>query len=339
MKTILSKVGKPLLVAFISIGATITEVRAGDSSPAYNFLNLPISTLSYGLGGINISNIDDDASQAWQNPALLGPEIGMQAVANYMHYIGDSNFGGACFGRAAGEHSAWGIGLQYFGYGSIKGADVEGNLTSEFSPKDIVVTATYSRDITDRWRGGVNLKFCNSTYDSYSAMALATDLGINYYDPESDQSFSFVVANLGGQIKRFDKSYDRLPFDLRLGWTGALGTGPIRLSVTAWNLTKWKLPYWDNGDGTEDPVKKDKFASNLFRHLIFGADFAPSEAFHLGIGYNYKTRTDMSTYNRSFLSGFSACAGFKGERFGVGVALAQPHTGATTVMINLAYNF
>ena len=46
----------------------------------------------------------------------------------------------------------------------------------------------------------------------------------------------------------------------------------------------------------------------------------------------------MSTYSRSFLSGFSISAGMKVKSFGVGVAFAQPHTGATTFMVNISTN-
>ena len=201
-------------------------------------------------------------------------------------------------------------------------------------------SGVYSHDITDRLRGGINLKVLYSSYGQYTAMALATDLGMNYYDPERDLSFSVVVANLGGQVKRFDQRYDRLPVDVRLGWTQSFGSLPIRFSITAWNLTKWKLPYYETGDGSDnaDLKIKDSFSSNLFRHLVFAADFVPSDKFHIGIGYNYKTRTDMSTYHRSFLSGFSIGAGIRVKSFGIGVALSQPHTGATTFMFNLSTN-
>lgn len=313
-------------------------MKAQDSSPAYNFLNIPSSTLAYGLGGVNISAIEDDINSIDQNPGLLGPEIDMQLGINYMRYVGDSNFAGVKFGRRAGEHGAWALGIQYFGYGTIKGADINGILTGDFSPKDISVSGTYAHDISGNWRGGITIKFLHSSYESYSAIALATDLGVNYYDADNNLSFSAVVANLGGQLKRFNESYDRLPIDLRLGITKGLGTTPVNLSITAWNLTKWHLPYYDNGDGlgSGGSVVKDSFASNLFRHLIFGVDFVASEQFHIGLGYNYKTRTDMSTYKRSFLSGFSLCAGLNVKNFGVGVALSQPHTGATTIMLNLS---
>ncbi len=311
--------GIRILFSFLLAVTAAGGMKAQDSSPAYRFLEIPSSTLTYGLGGINITAIEDDINSIDQNPGLLGPEIDMQLGVNYMRYVGDSNFAGVKFGHSAGEHGAWAAGIQYFGYGTIRGADVNGILTGDFSPKDMVFNAMYAHDITDRWRGGINLKFIYSSYDAYSAMAA-------------------VIANLGGQVKRFQDSYDRLPVDLRIGVSKSFGTIPISWSVTAWNLTKWNLPFYDNGDGTDssEPTVKDSFSSNLFRHLIFAADFVPSEKFHIGLGYNYKTRTDMATYKRSFLSGFSVCAGLNVRNFGVGIALSQPHTGATTIMLNLS---
>lgn len=332
---------RPPYISLILLLTLLSLKASGqDGSTSYSFLNIPSSTLAYGLGGVNISNIDDDINSADRNPGLLGSEIEMQLGVNYMHYIGNSNFAGVKFGKAAGEHGAWAAGIQYFGYGSIKGADINGVLTGDFSPKDMVFSGTYAHDISERWRGGATIKLAYSTYDAYSAFALATDLGVNYYNPESDFSFSAMVANLGGQVKRFNERYDRLPIDIRLGASKSFGSLPIVFSITAWNLTKWKLPYWHTGDGTEtsEPELKDSFGSNLFRHLIFGADFTPSDKFRIGLGYNYKTRTDMSTYKRSFLSGFSASLGLKVRNFGLGVAFAQPHSGASTIMLNISTN-
>lgn len=320
----------------ISSGASAQS--GGDTF--YSFLNIPTSTLAYGLGGVNISNISDDINAADRNPGLPGPEMGFQLGFNYMRYVGESNFAGVRMGKRAGEHGAWTAGIQYLGYGTIKGADANGVLTGDISPKDMIVSASYSRDISGSWRGGATLKGVYSSYDSYTAFALATDLGVNYYDEEKDFSFSAMVANLGGQVKRFDTRYERLPVDLRLGFSKGLSGLPLILSVTATDLTKWHLPFYDNGDGTgsSEPVIKDKFASNLFRHLVFAGEFVPSDNFHLGLGYNYRTRTDMSTYKRSFLSGFSLCMGLNVKNFAMGVAMSQPHTGATTFMLNISTN-
>ncbi len=316
-------------------------LSAQESSSAYSWLGISSSSRIYGLGGMNISLVDDDIQTIDQNPALLGGEMSGQIALNYMRYVGGSNFAGARYGHGVGERGAWAASVQYFGYGSIKETLPDGTVVGDFSPNDVSFSGAYSHDITDRLRGGTALKFLYSGYADYTAFALATDLGINYYDSEKDLSLSAVIANLGGQVKRFNEHYDRLPFDIRLGWSQTFGNFPVRFSVTAWNLTKWKLPYLDAGDGTSggDPELKDSFMSNFFRHLVFGADLVSSRNFYIGLGYNYKTRTDMATYSRSFLSGWSLAGGFKGRAFGVGVAFAQPHTGATTFMVNLSLSF
>ncbi len=331
---------KHYIILILLCSVLASTVKAQDGSTAYNFLNVTSSARIYGLGGVNITLVDDDISTIDQNPALLGSEMSNIVMLNYMRYLGGSNFAGLRYGHSAGEHGAWAIGLQYFGYGSMRETLPDGTITGDFSPKDVAFGGIYSYDITDRLRGGIALKGIYSSYSDYSAFALATDLGINYYDSDRDLSLSAVVANLGGQVKRFNESYDRLPVDLRLGWSQSFGTFPLRLSITAWNLTKWKLPYYETGDGSADGEGelKESFMSNLFRHLVFGVDLVSSPNYYLSLGYNYKTRTDMSTYSRNFLSGFSLGAGLRVKSFGVGLALAQPHTGATTFMFNLSLN-
>lgn len=334
-----------LVAAVFLVSSSMPIIKAEDgldgSSPAYSFMNVTSSTRIFGLGGINISTVDpDNVNTIDQNPALLGPEFGMQIGLNYMHWLDSSNFAGIRACNAIGEHSAWSAAIQYFGYGSIRQTEPDGTISGEYSPSDVSFSVGMSHDFTGLLRGGFAVKMAFSSYADYSAVALATDLGLNYYDPDTDLSLSFVAANLGGQIKRFNEAYDRLPIDIRLGFSKSFGEFPIRFSITAWNLTKWHLPYIDNGDGTESEstVIKDSFGSNLMRHLVFGADLITSDKFNVAVGYNYKTRTDMSTYSRNFLSGFSLSAGINVNAFGFGLAIAQPHAGATTLMVNFTTN-
>ena len=326
-----------IIILFCMLCISVAAV-AQDGTTAYEFLNVPVSSHVYALGGTNITIIDDDVNLIDQNPGLLGPEYEMQAGLNYMRYLGGSNFMGARFAAPAGDRGAWAVGIQYFGYGSIDGYDEQGNATgSSFSPSDISFSATYAHDITERWRGGITLKFVHSSYEAYKALAICADLGVNYYNPDNDLSFSVVFKNLGGQVKKFNENYDRLPWDIQVGFAKSLGSSPLRLSITACNLNKWSLPYYstDDNSATQELEEHDAFMSNLFRHLIFGIEYVPSEKFYIALGYNYKTRTDMSTYSRNFLSGFSVGAGLKVKAMGFGVAFAQPHVGGTTFMFNL----
>lgn len=314
--------------------------QAQEGSSAYSFLRIPVSSQAFALGGTNISSINPDLSLVDQNPALLGPEIEAQMGLGYMHYLGSSNFASARYGMGATEHSAWSAGLRFLSHGSIQGYDEMGTPTGTFHPQDLVIDGLYSHDFNDRWRGGITLKFIYSHYERYEAVALAADLGVNYYDPEKDFSFSAVIKNAGGQVKQFNDHYDRLPFDIQLGITKGLGKSPFQLSVTATHLTKWKLPYYEHKDENdlEVQVKKDNFAGNFFRHLIFGIQLTPSPNFYAALAYNYKTRTDMGTYQRNFLSGFSIGTGFRVRSMGFGVAYAMPHKKAPSIMVNFTLN-
>lgn len=328
---------RTLFISTIIGSIGLFNTKAQDGTNAYNYLNIPVSSHVYGLGGHNLSIIDDDINLVEQNPALLGLEFDKQIGLNYMRYIGESNFMGARFGNKIKEHNAWSVGIQYYGYGEFIAADIDGTITGTFNANDIAFSATYSHDINDRLRGGITMKALSSNYEDYSAFALCTDLGINYYNPENELSFSVVLKNLGGQLTKFNEEYDRLPWDIQLGFSQFLKNTSIRISITATHLSKWELPYYvreDENSTTSNLIEKNSFSSNLFRHLTFAAEYVPNDKFYIGLGYNHKTRTDMSTYARNFLSGFSVAAGIKTQSIGVGIALAQPHTGATTFMAN-----
>lgn len=336
-KHILVRISMILALAF---GACI-DAAAEAGSDSYDFLNIPTSSHAFALGGTGTAIITEDLTLTDQNPALLGPEIGRQVAFSYMHYMGSGNFAGVRYGQGAGEHSAWAVGMRYLNYGSITEYDDSGIGGSRFSPSDLVFEGSYSRDISGRWRGGVNLNLIYSHYHIYSAFAISVDLGVNYYNEEKDLSLSFVVRNAGGQVKRFDKAYNRLPFDIQIGYMQAVGQSPFSVAITARHLTRWKLPYYvhkKDQEGDEQTLKST-FISNFFRHLTFGLQWAPSEKFYLALAYDYKKATDMSTYQRNFFSGFSVGAGFKVRNFGAGVAFGMPHKKAATVMLNLSCDF
>ncbi|MDE7097394.1 MAG: type IX secretion system protein PorQ, partial [Muribaculaceae bacterium] len=332
------------MVAALMSGVAITA-QGQLAANAYSFLDVSSATHALALGGYAIALSGPDPMMVDQNPSLLGPEVGRVAALSYMRYFGSSNFAAARYAQSAGERGAWAIGVRYLDYGSIDGYTQDGSYTGSFRPQDIAVEGTYSHDFTDRLRGGINAKLIYSNYEEYTAVALAADLGINYYDDEKDLSLSAVIKNAGGQVKRFNESYDHLPFDIQLGYMQGLANGPFSLSITAHHLTHWKLPSYSHGQnnngnsGSDSDTETEnyKFIPTLFRHLAFGLQYSPSDRFYVALGYNYKTRGDMSTYQRNFLSGFSLGVGLNVSDFAIGVSFSQPHKSASTLGLNLAY--
>lgn len=309
---------------------------AAQTGGAYSFLDIPASVRAFGLGGVNVALVEDDVGMAFQNPALLGGESDRQLSLGYMHYAGGSNFASATFGKSAGLRGAWAAGIRYLGHGDFEGYDQNGTYTGDFSANDVVGEGTYSHDITPRLRGGINVKAIYSAYEGYTAFALGADLGINYYDEERDLSLSAVLMNMGGQIKRFEDRYERLPFDIRLGWMQGIGHSGFSVSVTAWDLTHWSVPVFRHADGETETVMTDNFVRKFFRHIIPAVQYRPDERFYIEGAYNYKTRSDMEGYRRNILSGITLGAGMGVGTFKVGVAYAMPHRSASSFMLSVA---
>ncbi len=330
---------KFLITTALLMAVTVNK-SYGDESH-YSFLDLSASSHIHSLGSVNISTVEDNIMTVDQNPGLLGSEMSNQLGLSYMHYLNSINFGEVIYTHCSGLIGAWQASVRFLNYGKIDSYDENGVALGTVSPSDFVFSGGYTREFSETIRGGFLLKTIYSSYDEYWAMALGVDLGVNYYDIDRDLSLSAVIANLGGQVKRFESEYNRLPVDFRLGWSQSFAQFPVRFSVTAFNLTKWHLPYINQGDGTinSHPKVVDNFGSNLMRHLVFGADIIPSDKFHIAVGYNYKTYTDMSGYDRNFLSGFAVGAGLKVKGFNVDVSYSHPYSGASVIMLNLTLDF
>ena len=324
-----------VIITIVMLLAVVARGYAQEGRTSYDFMNITPSAHAYALGGNNISIIEEDITLVENNPALLGPEMHLKWGINYMMYVAGIHFAGTTFGVATSDRGALAAGIQYYGYGSMPMTDETGQVLGKFSPQDIQIQCTYSHDIVEGLRGGARVKFVYSNYEQYTGMALAVDLGLNYYNAEKQYSLSLVGRNLGGQLQRFANSYGNLPMDLQFGYSQVIKNTPIRISITAHDLWRWKIPYptvTDNGDGI---VVKDKFFEHFFRHLIFGAEYLFSDNFYIGLGYNYKVASDMRTDNRNFISGFSIGAGLKVKMFAVDVAVASHHVSGTTLMLNL----
>ncbi|MEG1586982.1 MAG: type IX secretion system protein PorQ [Bacteroidales bacterium] len=312
-------------------------LNAQNGHSVFGFLDFPASSHANALGGANISLVDTDLSMANQNPALLGAELANQVALNYMHYIKEVNVGGALYAHALGERGAWAVGAQFVDYGKFIHTSADNQVLGTFGAKDIAVNGMIGYDIASRIRGGVNAKFIYSAYESYSSVALAVDLGLNYYNEEKDLSFAILARNLGGQLKPFDEVRESLPFDLQLGYTQSMAHAPFRFSVTAINLTSWKTDYIDDTptENSEDRQKKSNFAKDLFRHIVIGVEYIPTDRLYVALGYNYKKRSDFADGGGGFFTGFSGGAGLKVRMFDFNASVARYHRSGTSFMIGV----
>lgn len=318
-----------LFIFLISCAACLW---AQESRSVFNFLSLSSSSHAVALGGNNISLIENDASLTFHNPALLSSVDDNSLNLNFTTYMKGSKMGSAAFAKIAGDRGTWGVNAQFVGYGSIRETLESGEIVGDSQTLDMAISGMYSYSLTDSWVGGITGKFIYSKYAGYSSCALAADLGLNYYDPDKDFSFSAVAANLGGQVKAFGDEHERIPFNLLMGITKGIAHAPIRVSLTLSDLTRWSKDYFYS------PGEEPGFGKILMNHISFGAELLPTSQTYIALGYNFRRANEMKAAGSSHAAGLTCGAGITLKRFKLGVAYAKYHVSVPSLSLSVGYS-
>jgi hypothetical protein len=215
----------------------------------------------------------------------------------------------------------------------MKETNLSGEILGEMKPLDFCIGGQYSYMLTDRLSGGVTGKIVYSHYGEFTSCALAVDLGLNYYLEEKNFSISAVARNIGGQVKKFGDVGERIPFDMRIGFTKGLGHAPIDISITMVDLTRWSQSDYFSSDGQ---VSGGRIFTN---HFEIGVDAYPIPIIYVCAGFNFRRAFEMKAAGSSHAAGLSFGAGVNLKRLKVGIAYAKYHISAPTLSLNLAYSF
>ena len=321
-------------ILYILCLLSVTSIWGQESSSGYNTLKLPTSARVAALGGENISVVEDDAAIAWHNPALLSNVSSNVLGLNFMTYFADSKWMGAQYVSAFGDRHTGSITAQLMNYGSANETDAQGNVLGTYSAKDIYVAPAYSYLFSDKWSGGAMLKMAFSSYANYSAMAVGVDLGLNYYDEETDLSVSATLKNIGAELSSFHDREQHLPFVAQLGISKGLAHMPLRLSLTLTDLTRWSSRYYFVEDAED---KKLSFSKKLLNHVVVGADYFITDNISLSAGYNFRRSYELKTAGSAKGAGFTAGASLRLKRFMISGAYAKYHKSTSSLMFNVSY--
>lgn len=301
-------------------------LHAQESQTIYNFLRLPVSSHAAALGGDNISLIEDDAMLTLHNPALLSSVSDRTVSIGYMNYMGGANMFSAGYAFIQGDKATIDIAAQYLNYGTMKHTDSDGNILGDFNASDLALSGTLSYNLGKNIVGGVTARFIYSKIGDYSSTAAGIDLGLNYFDEEKEFSASVVAKNLGGQLSAYNDEFESMPADLQLGVTKRIIGTPLRVSITAVDLTRWNYA--------------------LSRHLVFGADLLLSDQIYVSAGYNFRRAHEMKVATTDSFgegattthgAGLSFGGGITLDSFSLGVSYAKYHVSSSSLMLNAAF--
>jgi len=301
---------------------------AQEGKSTFDFLQLPNSARASALGGTNVSIIENDLSLVNQNPAFLGREMNLTLSGGYLSYIADIGVGNVLFAKSLGERSAWGVGFVFTNYGKMLETTNESVILGDLNAVDICGNIFFSRDLSERIRGGVTAKVIYSDYAYNTVIGLGVDLGLSYYNPDNNLSLGLTGKNLGRQVKAYETELANLPWEIQFGISQKLAHAPIRYSITGIQLNNWQFYNLQR--------EKDSFATNLLKHFVFGVEFLLTDNFWAGLGYSVKRSSDLHLSEGNKFSGFSVGAGLKVKAFSVGCSVGQYHPSATSLMVNIS---
>ncbi len=326
---------RKLLFCFICIIYSSAYSQTIGGSSVFNFLKLSNAPQLTALGGINTSNLSNDVSLSFNNPALLRKEMHSQMAAVFNVFYADiKNLHWMLGYHHQKLQTNFSFGLNYFGYGSVQQTDAAGNILGTFRPNDYVIQFAASRKYLERWYYGATLKFISSNYSQYRSNGLAFDFGVNYYDSSQLLQVGFVVKNMGLQLKKYAGQAEDMPFDMQIGITKRLAKAPLQFSFTAQHLHQFDILYNDTAFNNDNFItaNNSKFFDKLFRHFIMATQIYVGDKVEVTVGYNFLRRAELKISN--------APNGLNGFSMGVGVLLSklQVRYARSHYQNNTAYN-
>lgn len=328
-----------IIICILFITPAGAQVLGGRS--VFNFLRLSHTPQLTALGGVNISQPSDDIGMTFTNPALFTPAMHSQLNAVFSDFYGGIKVfhlsGGYQHDRLQTDFTG---GLHFFSYGSTTETDAGGNVLGKFSPVDWVLQLGASRSYLEKWRYGANLKFISSNYGQYRSAGVAADIAVLFNDTARKFSASFMVKNVGVQVKKYAGESEELPFELQAGITKRLAHAPFSFSLTAQRLHQFDILYNDTAFNNSNgyPSSSSGFTiGKLFDHLVVGTIIHVHAKLELQAGYNFLRRRELRISNSANgLNGFSIGAAVLLDK--LSLRYARAHYQAGTAFNQLGLN-
>ena len=318
------------LASVFMIGANTVQAQSLESS--FEFLKLPVSAHSSSLGGRAVSLFDADPLLYIANPASLSANESRMLGLNAMTWFSGTTVAGAQYSNRFDERSHFAFNARYVSYGRMKETAADGTVTGTFTAKDMAVGASWAYMLTDNLSGGVTANLITSRYGSMSSVAIGVDLGLIWIADEG-LTLGLAATNLGGQIKAFENTFQKLPSDLCAGVSWKPEHAPLRFTLSMDNLTRW-----DSDDfyfGQDD----DKgFGEILKRHISFGADINLTERFYIAMGCNLRTRAEMAGKGSKGFTGMTIGTGLRIGRIMFDLSYGKYQVSESSLICNFAFN-
>jgi hypothetical protein len=160
--------------------------------------------------------------------------ISLSYIPWLRNLVPDINLGYLSFYKKLKKRQTIGGSLRYFSLGNIIFTDIVGNTVGQFNPNEFAIDGAYARKFSDRWSGGLAMRFIYSNLTngidvqgtpSFAGTSVAADISACYLNPDmklgdkkATYMFATAITNIGQKIS-YTKTADRdfIPINLRIG--------------------------------------------------------------------------------------------------------------------------
>ena len=319
-----------ILLIFFTLSSLLFAQRGGESM--YGVLRMTQSARIATLGGNQVGLPGNEVSMLNHNPAIIDSTWAQNMSFSYIPYVAGIHYGFAGVAWEFENLGTFAFSVYHLNYGSLVGADESGNETGKFGAGETVLQINYGKKITENWRAGLSIKPLMSKIESYSSWAIASDIGVFYENADMNFAFGAVLKNYGTQITSYsDAKTEFLKPDLQIGVSQKLHHAPFRVSLTAKDLLTSSLSY-EVKDADNNPIirEADSIEKKIFRRLVLGVEFVPTDNFYVGIGVDPRRRQELKVDSRTSTVGYSWGFGIKVYKFNISYGSTRYHLAGTS---------
>ncbi|MCQ2064809.1 MAG: type IX secretion system protein PorQ [Bacteroidaceae bacterium] len=312
--------------------AAVPALHAQSLQTSFEFLQLPTSAHESSLGGHCVSLHDADPALFIDNPANLTAVTTRLVGLDAMTWFAGTTVAGAQYCSSIDERSFYAFNARYVNYGRMARTEADGTETGTFSSKDMAVGATFSYRLSDSWSGGLTGNFICSRYSSMTSVAIGVNMGLLYENTDNGISLGLAATGLGGQVKAFENTFQKLPFDLCAGLTWKPEHAPLRFTLTMDRLTDW-----DRDDFYFAEDEKAGFGQILKRHFYIGTDILLTDRFYVAGGCSLRNREELAGKGSRGMTGFHLGTGLKVGRVMFDLSYGKFQVSESSLLLNFAF--
>ncbi|MEN8191204.1 MAG: PorV/PorQ family protein [Bacteroidota bacterium] len=223
--------------SFMQIQAQLFSGTTKVGTTSAQFLKIGAGARAIAMGGAYSAMGTDVYSIYWNPAGIAQSSNNAEAVFNHANWLADISYDFAAASLNLGD-------MGFFAASFTSLAVPEDKVRTEshqdgdgrmWDASSIAATLSYSKELTDRFSVGMNLKYIRESIWNSSASSFAVDVGTLYRTPFNDLMISAAIFNFGSAME-LDGSDIKFNYDPNNDFTSGPGNIPASYDTDAFAL-------------------------------------------------------------------------------------------------------